>query len=164
MNHILTSPPSTSSALTKDNIEAVRARGQALWKSIYNPFDEKLFAKLGASHPNLPVHILESEYGALLSDPSPNMPQSVGRVLTSIMAIACLRAQTGVGPQVTSHVFGLRKAFEDGSAASEEPVEGGEWLASNEGSTWLLETVDGIVEAIGEGQGTTFAPGMRAKL
>lgn len=111
------------------------------------------------------MHILESEYGALLSDPTPNMPHTpVGRVLTSIMAIACLRAQTGVGPQVTSHVFGLRKAFEDGSAASEEPVEGGEWLASNEGSTWLLETVDGIVEAIGEGQGTTFAPGMRAKL
>lgn len=88
----------------------------------------------------------------------------VGRVLTSIAAVACLRAQTGVGPQVTSHVFGLRKAFGDGSAAGEEAVLGGEWLAGNEGSIWLLETVDRLVEAIGEGRGTTFAPGFKAKL
>lgn len=72
-----------------------------------------------------------------------------------------------MGPQVLSHVFGLRKAFEDGSARSEgeEEVEGGEWLASDEGSIWLLDVVDRIVEAIGSGRGTTFAPGfIKAKL
>jgi len=80
------------------------------------------------------------------------------------VAVACLRAQTGVGPQVTSHVFGLRKAFEDGSAEAEGEGEGeGEgqqWLASDEGNVWLLESVDSIVEALGEGRGSSYAPGM----
>lgn len=80
-------------------------------------------------------------------------------MLTSVIAVACLRAQSGVGPQVVSHVFGLRKAFEDGSAESEQEVPGGKWLASNEGSLWLLEQVDSIVHALGGGRGTTFAPG-----
>jgi len=80
--------------------------------------------------------------------------------------VSCLRAQTGVGPQVTSHVFGLRKAFEDGSAEEEmrtfgAPAGVGEkWLASDEGNVWLLESVDRIVECLGEGKGSTFAPGM----
>lgn len=108
---------------------------------------------------------MNSEYGALFADPpalGPATGAKVGRVLTSIIAVACLRAQTGVGPQVTSHVFGLRKAFEDGSAEAEgeEEVSGGEWLASDEGNVWLLETVDRIVEALGQGKGSTFAPGM----
>lgn len=108
------------------------------------------------------MHILNHEYGALFADPS-SLPvgAKVGRVLTSIVAISCLRSQTGVGPQVTSHVFGLRKAYEDGSATAEGeiPVEGGEWLASDEGNLWVLESVDSIVEALGEGKGSTFAPG-----
>lgn len=75
----------------------------------------------------------------------------MGRVLTSIVAVSCLRSQTGVGPQVTSHVFGLRKAYEDGSANAkgEFAVEGGEWLASDEGNQWLLNSIDTIVEALG---------------
>jgi hypothetical protein len=127
-------------------------------------------AKLSDSHPDLPVHILNHEYGALFADPESLGHVSgakVGRVLTSIVAVACLRAQTGVGPQVTSHVFGLRKAYEDGSfkANGEFEVEGGEWLASDEGNIWLLEAVDRIIEALGQGKGSTFAPGMeRAKL
>ncbi|RMZ79773.1 hypothetical protein DV738_g3200, partial [Chaetothyriales sp. CBS 135597] len=144
------------------NADDIVARGRTLWDSIYRPFENKLFDKLAQSHPNLPVHILSAHYGTLLSNPDPNVPASVGRVLTSLVAISCLRAQTGVGPQVISHVFGLRKAFEDGTA--EEDVEGGRWLASDEGTRWILETVDSIVEAIGAGQ-TTFAPGfIRAKL
>lgn len=77
----------------------------------------------------------------------------------SLLAVAVLRAQTGVGPQVTSHVFGLRKAFEDGTfkAEGEIPVEGGEWLASDEGNQWILKSVDALVDAIGEGRGTSFA-------
>lgn len=55
-----------------------------------------------------------------------------------------------------SHVFGLRKAFEDGSWRAEgelrEQGEGGEWLASDEGNVWLLESVDRIVRALGEGE------------
>jgi hypothetical protein len=78
------------------------------------------------------------------------------------VAVSCLRAQTGVGPQVTSHVFGLRKAFEDGSykADGEFEVDGGQWLATDEGNVWLLESVDKIVDALGEGKGSSYAPGM----
>lgn len=163
-SQILTSPSITSS-LSPKNIDSVLNRGRSLWKSIYNPFDSKLFDKLGQSHPDLPVFIVEGEYGCLFSDPNVPKPAPVGRVLTSIIAVGCLRAQTGVGPQVLSHVFGLRKAYEDGTAEVEEEVEGGKWLASDEGNMWLLNVTDRIVEAIGAGQGTTFAPGfIRAKL
>ena len=154
--------------MNRQNIDSTLARGRSLWKSVYHPFDEKLTQKLAQSHPDLPVFIIEGEYGALFSDPPAQgaAPAKVGRVLTSIMAISCLRAQTGVGPQVTSHVFGLRKAFEDGTheAEGEPQVEGAKWLASNEGSMWLLEQVDRIVEAIGGGTGTSFAQGFKARL
>jgi hypothetical protein len=153
-----------------NNINDIINRGQSLWASIYRPFDEKLFSKLADSHPDLPVFILNHEYGALFADPpvlGHETGAKVGRVLTSIVAVACLRAQTGVGPQVLSHVFGLRKAYEDESfkASGEFPVEGGEWLASDEGNLWLLGAVDKIVEALGEGKGSSFAPGIeKAKL
>ncbi|EMC93980.1 hypothetical protein BAUCODRAFT_36453 [Baudoinia panamericana UAMH 10762] len=158
--------------LSRQSIDETLKRGNWLWNSIYHPFTDKLTAKLGQSHPDLPVFIIEGEYGALFSDPGypggndPNRPD-IGRVLMSIVAVACLRTQTGVGPQVVSHVFGLRKAYEDGSAEAEEEVQGGKWLASNEGSLWLLEQVDSIIEAIGGGKGTSFAPGLdtpKAKL
>lgn len=54
----------------------------------------------------------------------------------------------------------------DGSAEAEgeESVEGAEWLAGDEGNLWLLGAVDRIVESLGEGRGTSFAPGfMREK-
>jgi hypothetical protein len=125
-----------------------------------------LFDKLAESHPDLPVHILHANYGALLSDPVRERATgtSAGRVLTSIVAVACLRAQSGVGPQVTSHVFGLRKAIEDGTWVEDvEGETGAKWLASDEGNLWILESVDAIVGAIGGGEGSNFAPG-RAKL
>ncbi|KAF7880883.1 uncharacterized protein EAF02_006774 [Botrytis sinoallii] len=132
-----------SRELTTANVDDAKARGRGLWDSIYRPFETKLLNKLAESHPDLPVFILNS-YSSLFTT-----------------------TQTGVGPQVTSHVFGLRKAFEDGTykAAGEEPVEGVEWLAGEEGNAWILNTVDKIVEAIGgESGGTTFAPGIKAKL
>ena len=152
--------------LNTSNIDSTLSRGQWLWNSVYHPFTDKLTAKLASSHPDLPVHIIESEYGSLFSDPTDHDqdPAKIGRVLTSVVAVACLRAQTGVGPQVVSHVFGLRKAFEDGSAAKETSIEGGEYLASDEGSIWLLECTDKIVEAISGKEATTFAPGYKAKL
>jgi hypothetical protein len=149
--------------LARDNVDDVLDRGHGLWNSIYAPFSSKLIKKLSSSHPDLPVHIVDSAYGALFSDPAVSAPlgANVGRVLTSVVAVACLRAQTGVGPQVLSHVFGLRKAVEGESV--EEKVEGAEWLASNEGSEWLLKKVDEVVSAIGGG----FAGGygeLKAKL
>ncbi|KAK8052228.1 hypothetical protein PG993_003613 [Apiospora rasikravindrae] len=164
--------------LTPQNVESRKAAGLALWDSVYTGFERKLLDKLARSHPDLPVHILNGHYSNLLSNPprdevlaassyAQNSVTVVGRVLTSLVAISCLRAQTGVGPQVVSHIFGLRKAYEQGdaTAAGEVEVQGGEWLASDEGNLWLLEHVDRLVEAIGgAGQGTTFAPGIKAKL
>ncbi|EHY56047.1 hypothetical protein HRR83_006574 [Exophiala dermatitidis] len=160
-------PAPPSRQINSKNADQVVARGRALWNSIYHPFEDKLYDKLGQSHPNLPVHILAAHYGTLLSDPEPDSEASaslikVGRVLTSIVGISCLRAQTGVGPQVTSHVFGLRKAFQDGSA--EKDVEGGDWLATDEGNQWILHVVDEIVQALSQGRGSTFAPGIGGDL
>ena len=151
--------------LTPNNIEDVVKRGDFVWNSVYHPFSDKLVEKLAISHPDLPIFIKQGEYGALFSDPKtpdldPAVRPNVGRVLMSILAVATLRTQTGVGPQVLSHVFGLRKAYEDGTAAAEPEVEGGQWLGSDEGSVWLIEHVDRIVAALGDGAGSGFAPGM----
>ncbi|RHZ63223.1 uncharacterized protein CDV56_106343 [Aspergillus thermomutatus] len=148
------------------NISDIGNRGRALWDSIYRPFETKLVNKLADSHPDLPVHILNSHYGALLSDPAGRTTgANAGRIVTSIVAISCLRAQSGVGPQVTSHVFGLRKAIEDGTWAHDvETEQGARWLASDEGNTWILASVDDIVQSISEGAGSNFAPLRTSKL
>lgn len=85
-----------------------------------------------------------------------------------MVAIACLRAQTGVGPQVLSHVFGLRKAVEQGAHvkefAADQEKEGIERLASDEGCEWILKSVDAISEAMAqEGNGAGFATPMRKR-
>lgn len=151
---------------SSSNIEDARKRGRALWDSIYRPFETKLEEKLAHAHPDLPVHIINSEYGLLFADPPRDAApgQRVGRVATSVVAVACLRAQTGVGPQVTSHLFGLRKALDDGTWKDDvQSEEGARWLASDEGSVWMLESVDSIVDAIGQGRASSYAP-LRSKL
>lgn len=129
------------------DIHALYKRGRGLWDAIYEPHSQKLVDKLAASHPDLPVHILNSHYGPLLSDPAVKIPEGsylLGRVLTSVIAIAGLRAQTGVGPQVTSHVFGLKKALLPGGGDDGKQLQGQEWLTTDEGVTWILESVDEI--------------------
>ncbi|KAI1383818.1 mitochondrial protein [Hypoxylon trugodes] len=153
--------------LTPENLELRKRDGLALWDSVYIGFERKLLDKLAQSHPDLPVHILNGHYSNLLSNPrGVTAPVKVGRVLTSLVAIACLRAQTGVGPQVVSHIFGLRKAYKNGDAHAEgeESVEGGPWLATEDGNIWILENIDKLVNVITSGEGTTFAPGIRPKL
>ncbi|CAK7240411.1 MAG: hypothetical protein STHCBS139747_001850 [Sporothrix thermara] len=153
---------------TAETLPETTARGLGLWRSVYAGVDVKLLDKLAESHPDLPVHILNSHYGPLFTDP-PNHAAgglaNVGRALTSLVGIACLRAQTGVGPQVVSHVFGLRKAIVDGTwlpgganatDADRDSVRGVDWLATNEGSEWLLQSIDQIVAALG---GANFAGG-----
>lgn len=140
--------------LTADNVADASSRGLDLWNSIYRPHHEKLLDKLALAHPDLPVYILGSHYSALLSDPdSTNRGTlaSVGRVHTSLVAVSCLRAQTGAGPQLLSHILGLRKSLDDGSYQTdmagmrEESVR---WLASDEGNQWILRTVDRIGQAM----------------
>jgi hypothetical protein len=148
------------------NIESVNLRGRALWDAIYKPLETKLEHKLGEAHPDLPVFIINQEYGGLFTDPPQKPGATVGRITTSLIAVTCLRAQQGVGPQVLSHVFGLRKSWDDGTWKQEPQAgdeEGIRWLVSDEGCTWVLEKVDELVAALGGGQGSTFAP-VKAKL
>ncbi len=150
---------------TEANLAHLNKRGRALWNSVYTPFEVKLYDKLGESHPDLPGHILSSHYGPLLSNPEERGGLgTVGRSLTSILAIACLRLQTGVGPQVLSHVFGLRKAVEQGIPEKEFDITGEAdaiaRLATDEGSEWILNSLDKISDAIG----VNFAQGRESKL
>lgn len=110
---------------------------------------------MGTSHPDLPVFIVESEYGPLFSSPAtfslPSDPDAhkvepswdVNRLRTSLVAISALRAQGGVGPQVTSHVWGLLKA-KDSIKADDVHKKGLEWLSTEEGAEWVVRTVDGV--------------------
>jgi hypothetical protein len=78
----------------------------------------------------------------------PDLQGNLSRALGSVVGTACLRAETRVGPQLTSHVFGLLKArYVDGIS------EGDKWLASDEGTEWVIRTVDKIYDvARGESQ------------
>ncbi|KAF2129472.1 hypothetical protein P153DRAFT_431423 [Dothidotthia symphoricarpi CBS 119687] len=167
-------PASTASALNTtptrhpdpSNIKSISSRGEALWQSIYRPLNQKLEDKLGDAHPDLPVWIINNGYGALFADPPREVGATVGRLTTSVIAITCLRAQQGVGPQVLSHIYGLRKAWDDGTWKTDQEVgeeSAVKWLVSDEGCTWVLEKVDELVAALGGGQGSTFAP-VKAKL
>ena len=132
-----------------ESMEPTFHRGRALWNSIYTPHSDKLVAKLATYHPDLPVHILESHYSLLLSDPASGAPGPLGRTLTSVLAIACLQAQTGVGGQATSHVFGLKKALAEKDSIDEclSPQEQ-EWLCGDAGTEWVLESIEALREAI----------------
>ncbi|PWN52183.1 hypothetical protein IE53DRAFT_392133 [Violaceomyces palustris] len=133
----------------------VNEAAYALWDDIYTPHSSKLLKILGKSHPDLPIFIVESEYGPLFSSPSsfslPNDPKhlstepswEVNRLRTSLVAIAALRAQGGVGPQVTSHVWGLMKA-RDSIQPHDPNKKGLEWLTSEEGAIWVVKAVDGV--------------------
>ncbi|KAN0064028.1 hypothetical protein ACQY0O_003634 [Thecaphora frezii] len=152
-------PTETRRHITPDRLPSVHKAAYSLWDDIYTPHSSKLLKILGASHPDLPVFIVESEYGPLFAPPStyslPGDPPhladhpawEVNRLRTSLVAIAALRAQGGVGPQVTSHVWGLLKAKD--SIADKEPNRKGlEWLATEEGALWVVKAVDGLCQAI----------------
>ncbi|SJX61979.1 uncharacterized protein SRS1_10594 [Sporisorium reilianum f. sp. reilianum] len=142
-----------------DRLDAVHTAAYALWDDIYTPHSDKLLKILATSHPDLPVFIVESEYGPLFSSPAsfalPSDAESVktepswdvNRLRTSLVAISALRAQGGVGPQVTSHVWGLLKA-KDSIKADDVSKQGLEWLTTEEGALWVVRTVDGICEAV----------------
>ena len=131
----------------------VKSAAYSLWDDIYQPHSDKLLKILGHSHPDLPVFILEGEYGPLFSPPhtfrsAQTEPSwEVGRLRTSLVAIAALRAQGGVGPQVTSHVWGLMKA-ESGIKEGDEHEKGLRWLTSEEGALWVVETVSSLGQVI----------------
>ncbi|KAF8076204.1 hypothetical protein FPV67DRAFT_402790 [Lyophyllum atratum] len=140
---------------TPGNIESTIVRGQALWNSIYAPHADKLHDKLGAYHPDFISFIIQS-YGSVLAplpggtkafadDSSLDDPDqgNLSRALGSVVGIATLRAEGRVGPQLVSHTFGLLKArYQEGISAEDA------WLASDEGTEWVLRTVDEILDVV----------------
>ncbi|KAJ7276244.1 hypothetical protein B0H12DRAFT_1084311 [Mycena haematopus] len=140
---------------TAENIVSTIERGKALWRSIYTPHAEKLHDKLGSYHPDFISFIIQS-YGAVLS-PMPGETKSfsdtsnladpdqgnLSRTMGSVIGIACLRAEERVVPQLTSHVFGLLKARTIEGQSEEDA-----WLASDEGTEWVIRTVDDIYDVV----------------
>ncbi|KAJ7638661.1 hypothetical protein FB45DRAFT_903482 [Roridomyces roridus] len=140
---------------TPENIESTVQRGKALWQSIYTPHADKLHDKLGQYHPDFISFIIQA-YGTVLA-PMPGSVKSssdtssavdpdqgnISRAMGSVVGIACLRAEERVVPQLTSHVFGLLKA-RDVEPKTEEDA----WLATDEGTEWVIRTVDNIVDVV----------------
>lgn len=157
--------------MTPSRLEPIAKNGRDLWNGIYSPHHDKLLQKLSEAHPDLPIHILHSHYSHLLSDPLtqsqfPAGHHKVGRVLTSVVAIACLRAQQGVAPQLTSHVFGLKKALLEGGGGEGEKglVNGEEWLTGDQGVEWVLDSTDKISETVAGRTSFAGPVGEKAKL
>lgn len=128
---------------TPENIEAVLSRGQALWNSIYAPHEVKLYDKLGSYHPDFISFIIQS-YGSVLAPlPGENEQGNLSRTLGSVVGVACLRAEGGVGPQLTSHVFGLLKARTVQGLNEED-----KWLSGDEGTEWVIRTIDTLLDVL----------------
>ncbi|PFH58618.1 hypothetical protein XA68_13435 [Ophiocordyceps unilateralis] len=149
-------PTQARRRLDPQNIQSVGARGNHLFSAVYRSLTRPLVDKLSDAHPDLPIYIVGSHYGALLADPPGDVTvATVGHLLTSIVAVACLRAQTGVEPQLLSHVYGLRKCCEKEAWKTDWVAETGQdetaipWLMGDDGCEWLLKSVDAIAEALG---------------
>jgi hypothetical protein len=68
---------------------------------------------------------------------------NLSRALGSVVGIASLRAEGGVGPQLISHTFGLLKARDDEHQTDED-----KWLSSDEGAEWIMRTVDEVLDGV----------------
>ncbi|KAF2022561.1 hypothetical protein EK21DRAFT_83067, partial [Setomelanomma holmii] len=137
-----TRPTRLANAPTADSMHA---QGRVLWHKIHRPYSDLIKNRLAEAHPDLPVFIIEHEYGFLLSDFGGVVSGRASGIRTSLSAIASLRAQGASRSQLAGHIHGLRKAWEDGSWSSvtDPDTEGGfKWLISDHGCSWLLETVD----------------------
>lgn len=63
----------------------------------------------------------------------------------SVVGMAALRAEGGVGPQLISHTFGLLKAR---LVENQSPED--QWLSSDEGAEWVIRTVDETLDGIAD--------------
>ncbi|KAF8165149.1 hypothetical protein B0H34DRAFT_225502 [Crassisporium funariophilum] len=138
-----------------DDIESIVTRGKGLWNSIYQPHADKLHDKLGSYHPDFISFIIQC-YGSVLT-PLPGETRAyasmssvddtdqgnLSRAMGSIVGMASLRAEGGVGPQLISHTFGLLKAREADNLSEED-----KWLSSDEGTEWVLRIVDEVLDGV----------------
>lgn len=146
---------------TQEDLTSVQSAAYKLWDDIYQPLSDRLIGILGTSHPDLPVFIIDGEYGPLFSPPytfKANEKEpiwEVGRIRTSLVAISALRAQGGVGPQVTSHIWGLIKAGTSIQQGAEN--EGGlKWLCGEGGAEWVVKSVNELSQVVESGAQETL--------
>jgi len=144
---------------TPVNAEAIVTQGRGLWNSIYTPHADKLHKKLGSYHPDFISFIIQC-YGSVLT-PLPGKTKlysdmssledpdqgNLSRALGSVVGIASLRAEGGVGPQLISHTFGLLKARDVEHQSDED-----KWLSSDEGTEWIIRTVDEVLDGVSAGE------------
>jgi hypothetical protein len=88
----------------------------------------------------LPGKLKTSSDASCLDDPDQG---NISRALGSVAGIASLRAEGRVGPQLTSHVFGLLKA-----RYVEHQNDEDKWLSSDEGTEWIIRTVDEFLDVV----------------
>ncbi|EAU84256.2 hypothetical protein CC1G_01252 [Coprinopsis cinerea okayama7 len=147
-----------------ENIDSILSQGRALWDSVYTPHADKLHAKLGSYHPDFIAFIIQC-YGSVLSPLAGGTKSyadrsglgdsdqgNLSRALGSVVGMATLRAEGGVGPQLVSHTFGLLKARNTPGQSAED-----QWLSSDEGAEWVLRTVDEILEGVSAKEGEVKA-------
>ena len=91
------------------------------------------------------AYIIQS-YGSVLSPlPGADEQGNLSRALGSVVGIACLRTEGRVGPQLT------RATFSVCSKARARPRTSGDedrWLASDEGTEWVIRTVDTLLDVV----------------
>lgn len=163
---------STPSRHTNESIAALTLlKGRMLWEQIHLPFADKVEQKFRQAHPDLPSLIVKNIYGDLFCNSVCDRDRTIGRVTTSLSAIACLRAISKCAPldftaQLFDHICGLKNAWRDGSWKSEPGIgtdEAVEWLLKDEGCIWVLEKVDRLSTALGL-TADTMSAGIRTKL
>jgi hypothetical protein len=88
---------------------------------------------------------------------------NLSRAMGSVVGMATLRAEGGVGPQLVSHTFGLLKARND-RVQEGMVTEEDRWLASDEGTEWVLRTVDEILEGVEVAEGSRKEGQLQSKL
>jgi hypothetical protein len=134
------------------NKEAMFVRGRELWTNTHRPYGEIIEMKHKEAHPDLPAFIIDHEYGFLLAESSGAVAGRASGIRTSLSAIACLQAHGAKASQLFGHIHGLRKAWEDGSwsmVIDPDKEDAFEWLVSDAGCAWLLDSVDELVREVG---------------
>jgi alpha-1,3-mannosyltransferase len=163
-SHLDVRPTRLSDASSMD---LLAARGKALWNKTHRPYDDHIKCKLAEAHPDLPVFIINHEYGFLLAGCDGVASSRARGIRTSLAAIACLRVQGAAQPQLFGHIHGLRKAWVDGSwnsVAEPDTEEAFQWLVSDPGCRWLLDTTDEIVHGLNSGIDRTACVSTRSKI
>ncbi|KAI8460986.1 hypothetical protein BY996DRAFT_4551884, partial [Phakopsora pachyrhizi] len=123
----------------------IYSRGLRLSKLFYNPLSDRPIAKLSDSNPDLPNHIILSHYGHILSERA-EKPGLLGRAATSLFAISAIRSLNKLGPQLLSHILGLKKAFNPTIDGNEDQIrslgDGVDWLVRDTGVSCIIESIE----------------------